>query len=104
VTDNVIDFPGSAAPDMFGPKISGHTLIVDGRAIPKFRILRSPRGVEFILDGRWSYEFPEDWAYLAASMAANAMAIGAGYAFLGSDSREQPFAPQVMQIDLGEPA
>jgi hypothetical protein len=98
--DNVVDFPGSIAPDMFGAEATGSALIVEGRKIPGIRILKTARGAEFILDDRFSYEFDEAWAYLAAHMAANAMAIGAGYAFLGSETKDRPFAPQCVQIGL----
>src|ERR1700749_2961178 len=101
MTDNVIDFPNAEAPDIWGPEVRGHKLLLEGRAIPNIRILKSPRGVEAILDGRFSYEFPDEWAYLALHFAANAMAIGAGYPFLGADTKDQPFAPRCMEIDMG---
>lgn len=61
--------------------------------------------VEFVLDGRMSFEFPKEWAYLAASFAAHAMAVGAGFSHLGAEDKNRPFAPEVkalaFEVDTG---
>jgi hypothetical protein len=104
MTDNVVSFPGPKVADMFGPEETGHSLIIEQRLIPNFRIRKTETGVVFTLDGRFAYEFDDANAWLAASMAAQAMAIGAGYARLGSSDKSQPFAPEVFGIDTGLPA
>lgn len=91
---------------LFGPKRAGFDLFVEGRCIPKITICEEGDEVCFVLDGRFGFNFPKDWAGQAAAFAANAMAIGAGYAHLSSESKERPFAPQVMEISsdtLGSP-
>lgn len=89
-------------PDMRGPERMGCDVILDERVIPNLHMHDRGDTIEFILDGRLAYEFPKEWAYLAAAFAANAMAIGAGYPFLGAETRDRPFAPKCYRIDLGE--
>lgn len=101
---NIIDFPKQDLPDIKGPERTGNSVIIDGRCVPKMHMHDRGETVDFILDGRLSFEFPKDMAYLAASFAANAMAIGAGYTFLGSETKDHPFAPQCFQIDLSDEA
>jgi hypothetical protein len=97
---NVVDFPKQEIPDMKGPERTGYSVIIDNRKIPKLHMYDRGDSVEFILDGRLAFEFPSDLAYHAATFAANAMAIGAGFAFLGAETKERPFAPQCFGISL----
>lgn len=83
---------------MVGPVSTGAAVIIDGRAIPNLTMHDHGERVSFILDGRFGFEFPREWAHQAAAFAAQAMAIGAGYPWLGAASRDRPFAPQVACI------
>lgn len=79
---------------------SWFTLCIEGKKIPKMLGRETEQGCEILLDGRWIYIFDSiQTAYSACSMAANALAIGQGYAWLGADSKTQPFAPTIMTID-----
>jgi len=101
MNDNVTQLPPQEGPpDIFGPERQGCDLIIEGRRIPNIHIHDRGDSIEFVLDGRLSYEFPKDWAYLAAHMAANAMAIGAGYAHLGGETKDRHFAAPCMRIDF----
>lgn len=95
MSKNVVDFPKHEAPSLFGPQLTGSSLIVDGRLVPHFHIHDMGDKVQFILDGRLAFDVPKDCAHVAATMAANAMAIGAGYSHLGANDRDNPFAPEV---------
>ncbi len=94
--DNVIELPATkhACDTLAGPDRGGCSVIVDGRAIPNMHMYDNGDTIDFILDERLAFEFPREWAYLAASFAANAMAIGAGYAFSGADEKRKAFAPK----------
>ena len=101
---DVIQFPEKAndvVPEMIGPQAVGNSVVIDGRIIPNMMCIDRGKEIEFILDSRFSYTFPRELSYLAAAFAAQAMAIGAGYPFLGAESREMPFAPKIMHIDNG---
>jgi hypothetical protein len=87
-------------PSIIGSYAEDYSVIVDSRAIPKIRCRDNGETIDIILDRRFCYTFPKDLAYLAAAFAAQAMAIGAGYSHLGASNKEQPFAPQVMQIEI----
>ena len=85
---------------MRGAMRSGASVVIDGREVP--RIMMHDRGaeIEFILDGRMSYSFPREWAYLAAAFAGTAMAVGAGHPSLSAPHRStMPYAPEVMRLD-----
>lgn len=97
---SVEQFPKREAPSIAGPIRQGTDVIIDGRAIPNMHCLEGETETTIVIDGRLSFTFPREWAYLAASMAANAMAVGAGYASLGAETKDRPFAPQA--VELGE--
>ena len=100
---NVTDFPNSSDPirAMKGPQQSGYQVIVEGRAIPKLTMIDDGPVISLILDGRFCVPVPRDLAPQVAWLVANALAIGEGYPFLGSASKERPFAPEVRGIVLG---
>lgn len=101
--ETVVQFPErEGPPDLKGPIRQGCAVIVDGRAIPDMHMHEHGDTVDFILDERLSFEFPKEIAYQAAAFAANAMAIGAGYSFLGAETKDRPFAPQCFGIVLGD--
>jgi N-formylglutamate amidohydrolase len=95
---NVTNFPPppDMAEQMKGPTAYGMSVIIDGHRIPNLVMVDRGAEVEFTLDQRFSYSFPREIAYLAAAFAAQAMAIGAGYPFLGAATKDRPFAPKVM--------
>lgn len=87
--------------ELFGVPLhpSWHTVFIEGRKMPNMLIREWDGSIEVLLDGRWIYIFEDRTkARLACSMAANAMAIGQGYPWLGAATKEMPFAPQVMAI------
>lgn len=98
MTDNITDLHGKDAGVVsFGARQLGFSAIVEGREIPKLRV--KERGAELItinLDGRWEIDVPRQHSGSICWMIANAMAIGEGYAFLGSANKDKPFAPEVI--------
>jgi len=85
--------------DMTGPKRSGHDVIIDGRAVPGLIMRDRGDEIEFVLDGRYSFSFPRGWAYLAASFASTAMAIGAGHPSASAPHKStKAFAPRCVNI------
>lgn len=101
MTDKVVSLPPQPGPpNVKGPSRAGFAVIVDGRKIPNMHMLEEGDEICFVLDSRLAFPFPRELAHQAAAFAANAMAIGAGYAFLGAEAKEHPFAPQCFAIDL----
>lgn len=96
---DVLDFPepGSRVVDL-GPERRGRAVWVDGHVIPNLHAHDRGEMVEFVLDERFSFEFPREWSKLVAAAMAQAMAIGAGYPHLGAKSKDRPFAPEVKFI------
>ena len=99
MTDNVTHFP--KAPEkqiefLVGP-FEEHRVMVDGRCVPKLTGHREADGkVWLTVDHRLTAYFSSDEdAYQAAVLAANAMAIGAGYSHAGAESKDMPFAPRM---------
>lgn len=99
MSDNIIDFPKPEIPNIVGAEVRYNKVFVDGHVIPRMGCRENEDNIEIILDGRWCYIFPKEIAYLAADLAANAMAIGAGYSHLGAESKSHPFAPKIMMLD-----
>lgn len=104
MTDNIVNMPPprDLVPTMIGPERQGNDLIIDGRVIPNIAITDYGEEVLLVLDGRMAFLFPREIAYLAASFAANAMAVGGGYASAISDTKDRPFACTCSQIDGGQ--
>lgn len=101
MSDNITNLHKDPVPNMIGPKISGHSVIIDGRAIPNMTLRDNGDRIEFVLDNRYSYEFPREWAYLAAAFAAEAMAIGAGHSHISQPhNSSKAFAPQCIGIEI----
>lgn len=102
MSDNVTQFPKPPEKPvefLIGP-FEEFRVIVDGRAIPKLTGHREADGrVWLTVDHRLTAYFSSDEdAYQAAVLAANAMAIGAGYSHAGAESKDMPFAPQTRCI------
>jgi hypothetical protein len=96
--NDLTTLPKLDAPSIVGPIRQGTDVIIEGRAIPRMHCFEREHETEIILDGRLSFTFPREWAYLAACMAANAMAVGAGYSSLSAESKDRPFAPRCVQL------
>lgn len=87
--------------ELFGVPLhpSWHSVFIEGRKMPKMLIREWDGNIEVLLDDRWIYIFADRTAArLACDMAGNALAIGQGYPWLGAETKDKPFAPQVMQI------
>lgn len=97
--DNVTQFPKQgAAPDfMIGP-FTEHCVVIEGRLIPNLTAYHEGENTVLVVDRRFSITVPKDRAYDVAWLVANAMAVGAGYPCLSSESKERPFAPQCTQL------
>jgi hypothetical protein len=81
----------------FGVQRSGFTAIVEGREIPRLMVKeRGPDKITINLDNRWEIDVPRELSGSICWMVANALAIGEGYAFLGSPNKDKPFAPEVI--------
>lgn len=91
--------PALMCDGMKGVKMSGYAVVVEGRSIPRLTMRdHSSDKITLILDGRFAIDVPKEHAQPFAWMIANALAIGEGYAFLGSENKEKPFAPQVARL------
>lgn len=98
----IVDFPSKTdkTVTMKGPELTGHSVIVDGRVIPRLRMHDLGDNIELVLDNRFGITIPRDYAYQVAWGLANALAIGEGYPFLGAESKDRPFAPECFEITL----
>ncbi len=94
--DNILKL--NEVPNIFGTEKIGHSVIIENRKIPKMICIQQGEYVQFILDERFGFSFPNELAYVAAEFAAQAMAIGMGYSHLGASDKNMPFAPEVMEI------
>jgi hypothetical protein len=93
VSTNVVDFPSEEPPELLIGPFQVYHVIVDGRRIP--RLTGHPDGdkIMLIVDGRFGASFSKDQAYGAATLIAQALAVASGYAHLGAETKDQPFAP-----------
>jgi hypothetical protein len=103
MTDNIVKLPDPPKPPewMIGP-FEEWRVVIEGREIPKLQARKfesRPGTVSFLLDHRFGLDVPEELAYQVAWYVANAMAIGAGYAYLGADEKFKPFAVKLNAID-----
>jgi hypothetical protein len=100
---NVTAFPSPEWVVELGPKRPGHSVIVDGRCIPKLTAIDNGEIVTFVLDERFLYDVPKGMSGLFASAMAQALAIGAGFPHLGAGTRDCCFAPAVLAIAAPSP-
>lgn len=89
-------------PDIWGPEVSGHSVFWEGRRVPNLVAYDRGDRIEFVLDGRMSWEFPRTQAFNALSFMANAMAIGAGYPCFAADHKMEAFASKVVCLGFDE--
>ena len=81
----------------FGVRIPGYTAVVDGREIPRLTVYeRSDKEITILLDRRFAIDVTRELSGCICWMIANALAIGEGYPFLGAETKNRPFAPQVV--------
>lgn len=96
--DNIAQFPTKPEDEWLIGPFEVWRVLVEGRTIPRLTGHKDGDGIALIVDGRFSVTFPKDLAQSAAWLLANALAVGEGYPFLGSTSKDRPFAPQTMQL------
>jgi hypothetical protein len=104
MSDNILEFPGreTEAPleILIGP-FTVNYVVVDGYKIPGLTGFKDgPNHTALIVDGRWSATFPNDLAYQAAWLIAQATAVAQGYSNMKATSKDMPFAPQVSEISF----
>lgn len=96
---NVIDMPKRDPYDFIVGPFEEYRVRIEGRCIPGLTAVKQHDGrVSLIVDGRFSTIVPADIAHDVAWLLAQALAVGSGYAFLGAESKEKPFAPQMAEI------
>jgi hypothetical protein len=97
----ILQFPEPEKPDdlLIGP-FEEWRVQVDGRVIPRLTGFKDGDKIALVVDRRFSASFSEADARQAAWLIANALAIGEGYAFLGSPNKDKPFAP--VGVGIGE--
>lgn len=81
-----------------------HKIKVDDRMVPKIWGRKvNETEYELLLDDRFIYSFSSfQDCKMAATISANAMAIGEGYPWMGASKKERPFAPDVCVVEGGE--
>ena len=99
MSDNVTDFPTPKPVEFMVGPFEEYRVVIEGRMIPWLTAYRDgDDGTALVVDHRFSITFPNDLAYEAAWLIANAMAVAAGYPCLSSENRDRPFAPQCAEI------
>ena len=75
------------------------SVVVEGREIPGLRMKDrndTPSGmISLQVDGRFEIDVPAEFAPSVAWLVSQALAVGSGFAFLGSETKDRPFAPTV---------
>jgi hypothetical protein len=95
----IAQFPAPPSqPDLLVGPFQERRVQVEGRVIPRLTGFHDGDKIALVVDHRFSASFAPDDARQAAWLIAQALAIGEGYAWLGADSKDQPFAPKAMQI------
>ena len=100
--NDVVKFPDQ--PELgvieFGVQRPGFTAVVEGREIPRLMV-RECGGdqITICLDNRFEIDVPRERSAQICWMVANALAIGEGYAFLGSPDKSKPFAREVVNVE-----
>lgn len=85
---------------MTGPARGGNHVIIDGRLVPDLAMRDDGAHIEFVLDSRIMFRFPREWAFLAASFAFHAMAIGAGFGGPGGlHESARPFGVECQKVE-----
>jgi hypothetical protein len=82
---------------LIGP-FTEYCVVVEGRDIPGLTGYPDGDKIALVVDRRFSASFAPEDAHQAAWLIAQALAIGAGYPWLGATSKNQPFAAQAMEL------
>lgn len=94
-----------AVEQMKGCRSDYLSVVVEGREIPKLRMKEradTESGmISLQVDGRFEIDVPAEYAPSVAWLVAQSLAIGSGYAFLGSETKDRPFAPEARGIPSG---
>lgn len=98
MSENIVKI--KEAPSIIGCEKVGCSVVVEGREIPYMTCMDLGEQMQIILADRFGYTFPKEYIYDIVHFAAQAMAIGMGYPWLGAPNKDRPFAPQVMQIEI----
>lgn len=97
---DVLDFPPAPTQaELLAGPFTEYRVVVEGRCIPGLTGFKDGDKIALVVDGRFSASLSESDARDVAWLLANALAVGQGYACLSSESRDRPFAPQVMSIE-----
>jgi hypothetical protein len=92
--------PPPELPELLSGPFTVWRVIVDGRTIPGLTGFRDAEGIWLVVDERFGGgPFTEESARQAASLIAQALAIGAGYSHIGAESKDRPFAPLTFALD-----
>lgn len=106
MSDNVTKFPAPPRQRdwITEPYLPERRVELNGYQIPLLSAQRHENGgVALCLDRRFLAEFSTNAdAFQAASLVANALAIGQGYSHYGATTRDMPFAPLSIQLNIGE--
>ena len=92
MADNVINLPEQQPPELLIGPFEEWRVVVDGRIIPRLTGWREGDLVWLCVDRRFAAPFSKEYAHNAASLIAEALAIGAGYSHLGAENKDRPFA------------
>ena len=87
--------------DMKGVSTHYLTVVIEGREVPGLLMMDRGDRISLQLDRRFEIDVPIECAHPVAWMLANALAIGAGYPYLGSPNKDRPFAPEVRGLPSG---
>lgn len=99
--DNVAKFPTPPKPELLIGPFKTYYVQVEGQKIPLLTGFKEGDKIWLVCDGRFVCgPFSPDEAYQAATLAAQCMAVTAGYPHLGAPNRDQPFASIIGQIDV----
>ena len=97
---DITQLPGTERLNPVGPARFGNSVIVDGRRIPHMAIVEKTDAYELFLDDRFCISVKPDFIHEVTWMVAQALAIGAGYKWIGGEKHGVPFAPQVAELKL----
>lgn len=97
---DVLDFPQGDKPDFLIGPFEEMRVIVEGRQMPLLTAFREGGKFWLVCDHRFACGpfDTEAQAYQAAMLAGQCMAVTAGYAHLGAETKERPFAPKSQGI------
>ena len=103
MSDNVVEFPKEEVPEVLIGPFTQYRVTVEGRIIPGLTGWKEGDTTWLCVDGRFGQPFTREGAYNAAILIAQAMAIAQGYAHLGAESKDRPFAPIGTEIGPVKP-